>query len=62
MKRVKEVEILDNKFTNYMLDCITEHNGFSSVCLNTEVLWTSLVNLADREGAYIPPRDDVPNR
>ena len=32
------------------------------MCLNKEVLWTSLVNLADREGAYLPPRKNVPNR
>lgn len=32
------------------------------MCLNVEVLWTSLVNLADREGAYLPRRNNVPNK
>ena len=48
---------------DFYLDCIVEHSGFDAVCLNTEVLWTSLVNLADREGTSLPPsRDDVENR
>ena len=44
------------------LDCIVNHEGFNPVCLDKNVLWTASVNLADREGCVIPPKDNVPNR
>ena len=45
-----------------ILGCITEHKSFEAVCLNRDVLWTALVNLADREDTYLPLRESVPNR
>ena len=44
------------------LECIVDHESFNAVCLNKDVLWTALVNLADREGTRIPQRDNVENR
>lgn len=42
--------------------CITLHEGFGAVCLNPYVLWAAMVSLNDREGAWLPPDDDIPNR
>ena len=38
------------------IKCIIEHPSFHAVCLNTDVLWTALVGLADRENAKIPKK------
>ena len=40
------------------IKCIIEHPSFHAVCLNTDVLWTALVGLADRENAKIPKNKD----
>ncbi|XP_057295017.1 P2X purinoceptor 7-like [Hydractinia symbiolongicarpus] len=57
-----EVEETKRMIEKENIGCIIDHPGFSPVCLNVEVLWTSLVNLADREGAYLPRRNNVPNK
>lgn len=44
------------------LSCITKHEGFQSVCLNRDVLWTALVSLHDGESAGLPDRQQVSNR
>lgn len=44
------------------LSCITKHEGFQSVCLNRDVLWTALGSLHDRESAGLPDRQQVSNR
>ena len=51
-------------FLCYYLDvtCITQHEGFDAVCLNKYVLWAALVSLHDRECAWLPPEDNIPNR
>jgi len=42
--------------------CITLHEGFKPVVLNKYVLWAALVSLNDRECAWLPPKDNIPNR
>ena len=42
--------------------CITEHDDFGAVVLLRNVLWTALVDLLDREGRGLLPRNSVPNR
>ena len=51
-------------FNFFILDvtCITEDCGLKAVCLNKDVLRTALVSLYDRECAYLPPQDNIPNR
>lgn len=44
------------------LGCIIDHKSFDAVCLNRDVLWAALVGLADREGAKLPKRGQVPNK
>ena len=44
------------------VQCVTQHEGFEAVCLNPYVLWAAMVGLNDREGAWLPPEDNIPNR
>ena len=51
--------------SNSFLDitCVTNLPGFYGVCLeDTDVLWTALVSVHDRECAYLPRHDNVPNK
>ncbi|KAL9950241.1 hypothetical protein ACROYT_G042714 [Oculina patagonica] len=44
------------------LHCVTQHENFSAVCLNRDVLWTALASIHDRENAALPNRKNVSNR
>lgn len=43
-----------------LLDCIIKLPGFSSCCLDRDVLWMGICRLADTEGTYLPPSTNVP--
>ena len=54
--------IISHLFSNLDVKCITEHRAFQAACLDKDVLWVAMVGLNDREGAWLPPEDDVPNK